>query len=64
MALADATTLFLTNSMKQLRQDNIISKILGVKLLTDKDRSNDLIGAGLLTNNDTAIEAGVIQKII
>lgn len=54
---------FLASSMQQLRQDNIIDKLIGVTLLKDGDSSNDLIGAGLLTNNKAAITAGLIDKL-
>lgn len=54
---------FLASSMQQLRQDDIIDKLIGVTLLKDGDSSNDLIGAGLLTNNKAAITAGLIDKL-
>lgn len=54
---------FLASSIQQLRQDNIIDKLIGVTLLKDGDSSNDLIGAGLLTNNKAAITAGLIDKL-
>lgn len=54
---------FLASSIQQLRQDDIIDKLIGVTLLKDGDSSNDLIGAGLLTNNKAAITAGLIDKL-
>lgn len=54
---------FLASSIQQLRQDNIIDKLIGVTLLKDGDSGNDLIGAGLLTNNKAAITAGLIDKL-
>lgn len=56
-------TSFLAPSMKELRSDDIISKLIGVTLLKDGDSSNDLIGAGLLTNSKAAITAGLIDKL-
>lgn len=54
---------FLASSIQQLRQDDIIDRLIGVTLLKDGDSSNDLIGAGLLTNNKAAITAGLIDKL-
>lgn len=38
-------------SMMGMIKEPIISKMVGAELLTDKDKNNDLIGLGLMMNN-------------
>lgn len=60
--MAPIDTLFLAQSMRDLRQDDIVNRIVGLKLLTDNDESNNLLGAGLLTNDKAAVIAGVLNR--
>lgn len=56
-------TSFLAASMQRLRQDDILNKIIGVKLMSDNNRDNDLLGAALLTGSDAAKTAAVVSMI-
>lgn len=57
------TNAFLAASMAQLRGDDIITKILGAKLLSDNDDSNNLLGAAILTGSKPALDAAIIEGI-
>lgn len=54
---------FMAASLAKLAQDDILNKLIGVKLMSDNTVKNDLLGAAMLTGSSAAKTAAIIDMI-